>query len=98
MKSMWDGDAPRHVQDRIRTLTPGRKPEWGKMSAPQVECHLADSLKMALGELNVTPKRVPIRYPPLKQLTRMGACSSTGTWIIICGNSAPRDHAERKGR
>jgi hypothetical protein len=31
-------------------------------------CHLADSLRMAMGDLPVEPKRLPIRYPPLKQL------------------------------
>jgi len=31
-------------------------------------CHLAEGLKMALGELPVAPKNLPLRYPPLKQL------------------------------
>jgi hypothetical protein len=30
--------------------------------------HLADGLRMALGDLPCEPKKVPIRYPPLKQL------------------------------
>jgi hypothetical protein len=68
MKTMWDGDAARSVRDRIGTLTPGHTARWGRMSAPQVVCHLADSLRMALGELAVAPKNLPIRYPPLKQL------------------------------
>jgi Protein of unknown function (DUF1569) len=38
------------------------------MSAQQMVCHLGESLKMALGELLVAPKNLPIRYPPLKQL------------------------------
>jgi hypothetical protein len=38
------------------------------MSAQQMVCHLSESLKMALGELKVAPKKLPIRYPPLKQL------------------------------
>jgi hypothetical protein len=68
MKSMWDRDTKGDVHDRIARLTPDHRAQWGKMSAPQVVCHLAESLKMALGELPVKPKRVPIRYPPLKQL------------------------------
>ena len=51
-----------------RGLSPERKGEWGKMSAPQMVCHLAESLKMALGDLPVARKQLPIRYPPLKQL------------------------------
>jgi hypothetical protein len=68
MKSMWDDDAARGVRERIRTLRPSHTPQWGRMSAPQVVCHLAESLKMALGELSVAPKKAPIRYPPLKQV------------------------------
>jgi hypothetical protein len=30
--------------------------------------HLCDNMRMALGELPVASKRLPIRYPPLKQL------------------------------
>src|SRR4029077_17312200 len=67
MKSMWHDSAAREVRDRIRTLRPDHKAQWGKMSAPQMVCHLAESLKMALGELPVARKSGPIRYPPLKQ-------------------------------
>src|SRR5439155_229052 len=42
--------------------------EWGRFTAPKMVCHLADSLKMAMGDLKVVPKHLPIRYPPLKQL------------------------------
>ena len=43
-------------------------PQWGKFTAPKMVCHLAESLKMAMGDLTVAPKDLPIRYPPLKQL------------------------------
>ena len=66
MKSMW-GEGRQEITDRITRLMPESKAQWGRMSAPQMVCHLAESLKMALGELPVQPKRVPIRYPPLKQ-------------------------------
>ena len=67
MKSMWGDDGRREIRDRVARVTPDRKAHWGKMSARQMVCHLAESLKMALGELPVEPKRLPIRYPPLKQ-------------------------------
>jgi len=68
MKSIWDTDAQREVHDRLTTLSADRRARWGKMSAQQMVCHLNESLKMALGELKVAPKKLPIRYPPLKQL------------------------------
>ena len=68
MKSMWDGHGPLDIRERVTRLRADQKPAWGAMNAPQMVCHLADSLKMALGELKCSPKRLPIRYPPLKQL------------------------------
>lgn len=38
------------------------------MTALQMVAHLSDSLRMASGEIEVAPKRVPIRFAPLKQL------------------------------
>jgi hypothetical protein len=68
MKTMWDAPCQQEIRDRVARLSPERKGEWGKMSAPEMVCHLAESLKMALGDLPVARKNVPIRYPPLKQL------------------------------
>jgi hypothetical protein len=67
MKTMWNADNQREIRDRMVRLTSDRSAAWGKMNAPQMVCHLAESLKMALGDLPVARKNVPIRYPPLKQ-------------------------------
>jgi hypothetical protein len=67
MKSMWDGNGPRDIRERVGRLAADRRPTWGSMNAPQMVCHLAESLKMALGELTCAPRWLPIRYPPLKQ-------------------------------
>lgn len=67
MKTMWEGPRQREIRDRVARLSPESRGSWGKMSAPQMVCHLAESLKMALGDLACVPKKVPIRYPPLKQ-------------------------------
>ena len=68
MKSIWRDEDRREVNDRIGRLVRERRAEWGTFSAPKMVCHLAESLKMAMGDLKVAPKRSPIRYPPLKQL------------------------------
>src|SRR5437660_10743993 len=68
MKSIWDPHAQREIHDRIATLSADRRGQWGKMTPQQMVCHLTESLRMALGDLKVAPKRLPIRYPPLKQL------------------------------
>ena len=68
MKSIWQDEARRELNDRVGALAWDRSAEWGKFTAPKMICHLAESLRMAMGDLTVKPKRLPIRYPPLKQL------------------------------
>ena len=67
MKSIWQDETRRELSDRVGAVDWDRRAEWGKFSAPKMVCHLADSLKMAMGDLKVPAKRLPIRYPPLKQ-------------------------------
>ena len=68
MKSIWQDHSRRELQTRLATLTPGARAQWGKMSAPEMVCHLSESLKMALGDLPCAPKSGALRYAPLKQL------------------------------
>ena len=68
MKSIWQEQARQELNDRVGALAWDRPAAWGRFTAPKMVCHLADSLKMAMGDLKVAPKRLPIRYPPLKQL------------------------------
>ena len=67
MKSIWQEQDQREISDRVARVTWDRPAAWGKFTAPKMICHLADSLKMAMGDLPVASKHLPIRYPPLKQ-------------------------------
>jgi len=40
---------------RLGLLRPDSPRRWGRMTAPQMVCHLIDSHKVALGELTVSP-------------------------------------------
>jgi hypothetical protein len=53
---------------RLLTLTPERRPRWGRMSAPQMVSHLIQACRMACGELPVAPKASPLRSFPLNWL------------------------------
>ena len=68
MKSIWQDQSRNELSERLRALAWNNSALWGKFTAPKMVCHLADSLRMAMGDLPVEPKRLPIRYPPLKQL------------------------------
>ena len=68
MKTIWNEADRRALQNRLHSLNAGSRARWGKMNAPQMMAHLADALRMAVGDLPCQPKNVPLRYPPLKQL------------------------------
>lgn len=68
MKTMWDAGARKELRERLGRLQYDTQPRWGKMNAPLMVAHLARSLKMAMGELDVKSKNLPLRYSPLKEL------------------------------
>jgi hypothetical protein len=67
MKSLFNPRDHRELQDRVQRLRTDQTPLWGRMSSVLLVAHLADSLRMASGVLDVAPKKVPFRYSPLKE-------------------------------
>lgn len=68
MKSLWNEQDRAELAERLGRLTPDARPLWGRMSCPQMVAHLADALRMTLGDLPVRPRKLPLRWPILKQL------------------------------
>lgn len=63
-------DVLEHVKRRLAEFRPELGPEWGKMSAHQAVCHLADSFRMVLGERPIAMRgglltRTVIRFAAL---------------------------------
>jgi hypothetical protein len=48
-------EARAEILRRIEALTPESERRWGRMTAPQMVCHLSDACRAALGE-----RRVPV--------------------------------------
>ena len=48
------------ILSRIEKLRPESPGRWGRMTAHQMVCHLADSLRMAVGEKSATATSVPL--------------------------------------
>lgn len=42
--------------ERMELLRPDTKAAWGALDAPRMVCHLADGLRVALGELPAVPR------------------------------------------
>lgn len=50
----------RDIVRRLQTITPDRERRWGRMTAHQMVCHLADACRMATGERRVRPASSPL--------------------------------------
>jgi hypothetical protein len=72
MKTLWDAGARDELAKRLENLRPDSQPAWGRLNASRMLTHLVDALRMATGDLAVQPKRLPIRFSPLKQLIIYG--------------------------
>jgi hypothetical protein len=61
-----------HVRDRdelvgrLRTVRPDSPARWGRMSAHQMVCHLADGFRMAAGDKEVSPASGPLQRSLVK--------------------------------
>ena len=54
--------------DRIAHLSPEKRPDWGRFTAPEMVCHLNCALRHGLGEYDAGPPVGPFRFPPLNWL------------------------------
>jgi hypothetical protein len=68
MKTAWQDSDRNNLLSRIERVNGSESARWGKMTAGGMLNHLAQSLRMAVGELPCKSKKLPIRYFPLKQL------------------------------
>lgn len=68
MKTLWDEAARQDLRQRLGRLTPASNRRWGSMSAPQMLAHLVDAMRMAVGDIAVPSRNLPLRFTPIKQL------------------------------
>lgn len=67
-RSIFHPQTRAEVTRRVGILSPSQQPQWGQMSAGQMLVHTAGQLRIGLGELVAKPRKLPMRYPPLRQL------------------------------
>ena len=68
MASLFEPETRDAVLDRVGRLAPGTKPLWGRMTAPEMVCHVSCHLRQGLGELVTGPPSGPLSRPPLNWL------------------------------
>jgi hypothetical protein len=69
VKTLADPQVKQEIVARLRRVEAAAQRRWGKMTAPQMVCHVADAFRAACGERAVSPaKRIPLR-----RLVKFGA-------------------------
>ena len=100
MKTMTSEPCRTEILQRLRALRPESTPRWGRMSAHQMVCHLADTFRMALGEKPVSEVGSPLRqrfikfialYTPLPWPPDLQTRPEVDQ---LCGGTGPVDFAQ----
>lgn len=68
MPTLFDGATRESLQKRLGALDPGAVARWGTMTAPQMLCHVADQLRVALGDLPAVAVPTVLRFKPVRWL------------------------------
>ena len=66
--TIWDNAVRSSIAERAMRISADAKPAWGKFNASGMMAHINDSLRMALGDLPVQSKNLPLRYKPIRTL------------------------------
>ena len=65
--SFWDPSIRSSIARRAERVSADATPGWGRMNAGAMMAHINDSLRMALGDLPVKSKNLPLRYRPIRK-------------------------------
>ena len=68
MGTLFDPHDRATILQRIDSLTPDRRPRWGRMSPAEMVCHVSCALRQGLGEFDTGTPRGPLTMPPFNWL------------------------------
>jgi hypothetical protein len=77
MRNLLDDGVRQRVLERVAQLTPDGQRRWGTMDVGQMICHIADPLRIALGEL------------PAKDASSVFT-RTVLRWLVLAGMPAPK--------
>lgn len=66
MQTLTRSSSRQALLDRARKLTPDSRALWGRFTVDRMLAHVVETFRMALGELPVKSKNLPLRYWPVK--------------------------------
>lgn len=78
MKNLLDPETRRDLLARFERLAPGTPARWGRMNVEQMVCHVADPVRIALGDLPARDHSTFFRRHVLKRLVLAGMPAPKG--------------------
>ena len=66
MKSLIDAGCRQELVVRIQRVRPDSPRQWGRMTAPQMICHLSDAFRCVMGDMPMEIPRGFSMWPVLK--------------------------------
>ncbi|HTE04960.1 MAG TPA: hypothetical protein VK824_02105 [Planctomycetota bacterium] len=76
--TLLDGSDCALILQRLRRVRPDARPTWGSLDAPRMLCHVADQMRVTVGDLAAVPTHTLLTRTLLKTL------------VVNTGASAPR--------
>jgi hypothetical protein len=67
-RTLWNESDRAELLARVDKLRPDMTPAWGRMNATQMMTHLSAWMHLATGDLPSAPRKMPMRFPVIKQL------------------------------
>ena len=68
MRSLRDFEARSDIVARVAALSPSSPRRWGRLEFSQMLCHIADQLRMAMGDIPTTPPKGAMSLTPMRYL------------------------------
>jgi Protein of unknown function (DUF1569) len=99
MKTLAHTGDKAEILRRLKTVGPESSRRWGRMSAPQMVCHLSDSFRMCLGEKEVRPTNSRLDRTIVKALALylpipwLRGIHTSPELAQECGGTKPADFA-----
>jgi hypothetical protein len=89
MQTLFNQDNRTALLTRLSHLTSESQPLWGRMTAGEVVCHLADPFRVALREKKVRDLSGPLRIPGVAHAV---------VWVVPWPKGAPTSPAYLPGK
>lgn len=72
MPSLFDPQTRNAIHARVDRVAAEHAPHWGRMDAHRMVCHVSDQLRVALGDIQSSPRPIGIRFGATKVKTSPG--------------------------